>query len=191
MRSGAARRLEAVTRRRRAPRRASSARRPGRRAPRSGPRCGARSPPPAASQTARAREGERAEAVQDPAGQPDRARRLVVEMDHEVVARGVGVAVRLVVRDRLDDLGERGRSRRTSAGSRWSAGCSPRLSGASMPRKNSVTHCSFDELAGGRSASRCGSRAPSRCPAGAARRASRSRRASSRPRSAGAAPCPG
>ena len=37
-------------------------------------------------------EGHRAEAVDDPAGEPDRARELVVEVDREVVARRGRVA---------------------------------------------------------------------------------------------------
>ena len=60
-----------------------------------------------------------------------------------MVARRVGVAVRLVVRRPPARSRRAGPTRGPPREAGGRRGCSPRLSGASMPRKNSVTHCSF------------------------------------------------
>ena len=56
-----------------------------------------------------------------------------------MVSGRVRVPDRLILRDRVGDLGD-GLS---SASRRWSGARSPTLSGASTPRKNSVMYCSF------------------------------------------------
>ena len=85
-------------------------------------------------------ERQRAEPVQDPAGQADGAGGLVVEVDLEMVARCLGVPVGLVGGDgwAISASGALGVHGEAVVGRR-----SPRLSGVSIPRKNSVTHCSF------------------------------------------------
>ena len=114
---------------------ASSRRRRGRAAPRSGPRA----VPPAADRRPRPPRGRRARRTPSCrgrrrcAGQADRARELVVEVDREVVAGRRGVAHGLVVGDRVGDLGERGVAARVESMRRARA---RRRSGVSTPRKN-------------------------------------------------------
>ena len=52
-------------------------------------------------------ERHRAEAVDDPSGQADRPRELVVEVNREVVSGRCRVTIRLVLRDPIADLAER------------------------------------------------------------------------------------